>query len=129
MPNFCRIGPRDSCAGDFNKHQKFDRGLRVATTSAHLCLRVDCCTSTVGMPLLAVPWDAVGICGEQAQPCLKLGQLVIDDMVLITFDHGVYLGVLAAKDARAVPQPAPQPVHSLEEPQVHPLEVSALPAL
>lgn len=90
VPSFCRLRRRDGCAP-----QKFDQQLRVAAAPTALCLRVECCAN--GLRPLAVLWPAVRDGGDKSMCSMRLGQLVLDEEVLVMLDGAIYSEVLAAK--------------------------------
>ena len=74
------MGAEDCCDGDWSKHTKLDRILRLgASPAGGLCLMVQCCAKRSNMRPLAIPWAAVKDNGEKGNLFVKLGQLALDD--------------------------------------------------
>ena len=46
---------------------------------------------------LAVPWTSVADRGEKSNPCMRLGQFLLDDEVLLTFDAPLHAAALGER--------------------------------
>lgn len=99
VASVCRMGAEDCCNGDWSKHTKLDKILRFGASGEALCLMVQCCAKRSDMRPLAIPWSAVKDNGEKGNIFITLGQLALDEHVLLTFDKELYATVLQQKRA------------------------------